>query len=191
MKKYNGYGNNMFFPTQPTNLYDLAQEFQKRRYNYTRGDMEKCTIPHHRFRNPDIPESRIMMHEYKMRRNYANFLAVFSDLHTLSRSTEPVIELPPLQYPIVESTSPIKKELCVYEREIFNELCGSKVVVSNKKYDMVKDTNLTELPLLQPGISLESLILVLTVYASRLEYELQLEYNPDNTIRRIFFTMYP
>ncbi len=78
----------------------------------------------------------------------------------------------------------------MYEREIFNELSGSKVVVSNKKYDMVKDMNLTELPLLQPGISLESLILVLTVYASRLEYELQLEYNPDNTIRRIFFTMY-
>ncbi len=195
---YNGYGDedDGFFMTKNyKNLFFLAQELQKRDYDYermyTKEELSKCMIPHVKMRRNNVPESRISFLEYKMRRNYGFFLAIFSDYYR-RKTPGPMIELPSIVYPIVQHSNPnMKRDLYIYEREILQEY-NNEIVVLDKKYNMAKDMDatMTSLGPLVQNASLEFVILTLCILASRLEYALRLEYNPDNTIKRIFFTNY-
>ncbi len=205
MKTYNGYGMDpLFFTPNYDNLYLLAQELQNRYYDYenaySKEEREECTIPHLKEWRPDVPEHRIQLLEYKIRLNYAYFVEIFIDFHkqkTKSYSATPIIELPDIQFPVIQNPNPnknpnVKKKLFTYETNMLNEYARFKVMVLNEKYDLVKDIdkNSIELPRLQPGASLEFVIITLIILASRLEYELKLEYNLDNTIKRIYFINY-
>lgn len=209
MKTYNGYGTDpLFFTPNYDNLYLLAQELQNRYYDYenaySKEEREECTIPHLKERRPDVPEHRIQLLEYKIRFNYAYFVEIFIDFHkqkTKSYSATPIIELPDIQFPVIQNPNPnknpnVKKKLFMYELNTLSDYGRFKVMALNELYDLLKDIdkktleNTVEIPPLQPGASLEFVIITLIILASRLEYELQLEYNIDNTIKRIYFINY-
>lgn len=200
IKLYSGYGDDMggLFSSVNSygNLYLLAQQFQKRYYDYERmyskEEREQCTIVHNKMRRMDVPENRIQFLEYKMRHNHAHFLALYSDFHKRGLKHGPMIECPATEFPIMEHPSPnMKRDLYIYETEILKEY-NNEIVVSNKKYNLLKDmdASMSTLPPLYANASLEFVILTLSILASRLEYTLRFEYNDDNTIKRVFFTNY-
>lgn len=183
--------------TYYNNLFSLAQNLQKRSYNYqsvyTKQELEECSIPHLKERCPDAPEHRIQLLEYNFRRNIS--YSIFLDFYKRKAkgySSSPTIELPPIQFLNTNPTETKTRQLYIYETEILRQSYGYKIVVCDKQYDMLKDMDpfLKELPPIYYGASLELLTLTIGILASRLEYKIMYDYNPDDTIKRIYFTNY-